>query len=163
MNLIVAVDKNWGIGYQNKMLVSIPADMRFFRQETMGKIVVMGRKTYETFPGGQPLNGRTNIILTSDRNYKVKGAILVHSKEELLEKLKEFPSEEIYIIGGATIYEQLLEYCDVAHVTKIDYTYHADTFHPNLDKDPEWKVVAESDEQTYYDLEYTFYKYQRIK
>lgn len=163
MNIIVAVDKNWGIGLHGKMLVTIPADQRFFRDETIGKVVVMGRKTYESLPSSQPLVNRTNIILTKDRNYSVKGATIVHSKEELLELLKNYKSEEIYIIGGQKIYEQMLEYCDVAHVTKIDFAYQADTFHPNLDQDDEWEIVAESDEQTYYNLEYTFVKYARKK
>ena len=79
MNLIAAVDKNWAIGCKNKLLVSIPADMKFFRETTTGKVVVMGRKTLESFPGGQPLKKRTNIVLTSDRNYKVKDAIVVHT------------------------------------------------------------------------------------
>lgn len=163
MNIIVAVDKNWGIGLHGKMLVTIPADQRFFRDETVGKIVVMGRRTYEALPTSQPLVNRTNIILTKDRNYSVKGATIVHSKEELLELLKNYKSEDIYIIGGQTIYEQMLEYCDVAHVTKIDFAYQADTFHPNLDLDDQWEIVAESDEQTYYNLEYTFVKYARKK
>lgn len=88
MNLIVAVDKNWAIGKSNKLLVSIPADMKFFRETTMGNVVVMGRKTLESFPGGQPLKRRTNIVLTKDKNYKVKDAIVVNSIEELLEELK---------------------------------------------------------------------------
>ena len=83
MNLIVAADKNWGIGKDNKLLVSIPSDMKFFRQETMGKVVVMGRKTLESFPNGLPLKNRTNVVLTSDKNYQVKDAVIVHSEEEL--------------------------------------------------------------------------------
>ena len=79
MNLIVAADKNWGIGKDNKLLVSIPSDMKFFRQETMGKVVVMGRKTLESFPNGLPLKNRTNVVLTSDKNYQVKDAVIVHS------------------------------------------------------------------------------------
>lgn len=163
MNLIVAVDKNWGIGRGGKMLVTIPSDQRFFRDETLGKVVVMGRRTYEALPTGQPLVNRTNIILTKDRNYKAKGAVLVHSKEELLELLSNYKSEDIYIIGGQTIYEQMIDYCDVAHVTKIDFAYEADTYHPNLDKSEDWEVTAESEEQTYYNLEYTFVKYERKK
>ena len=161
MNLIVAVDQNWGIGLHGKMLVTIPADQRFFRDETMGKVVVMGRKTYEALPTSHPLVNRINIILSKDKNYKVKGAIVLHSKEELLEELQKYNSEDSYIIGGQTIYEMMLPYCNVAHVTKIDFAYEADTFHPNLDQDPEWVVAAESDEQTYYNLEYTFVKYVR--
>ena len=100
MNLIVAADKNWGIGKDNKLLVSIPSDMKFFRQETMGKVVVMGRKTLESFPNGLPLKNRTNVVLTSDKNYQVKDAVIVHSIDEVLEELKKYDDDEIYVIGG---------------------------------------------------------------
>lgn len=161
MNIIVAVDKNWGIGKDNKLLVSIPSDMKFFREETMNKVVVMGRKTLESFPNGLPLKRRTNIVLTKDRNYKVKDAILVHSVEELMEELKKYDSEDIYVIGGDSIYRQLLPYCDVAHVTKIDYAYEADSYFPNLDERSDWAVERTSEELTYFDLEYMFVKYVR--
>lgn len=161
MNLIVAVDENWAIGYKNELLIRIPADMKMFRQETTGKVVVLGRKTLETFPGGQPLKNRTNIILSTNKDYKVKDAIVVHSVEELLEELKNYADEDIYIIGGETIYRQLLPYCNVAHITKIDRSYEADAFFPNLDEDPNWEVTAESDEQSYFDTTYSFVKYER--
>ena len=161
MNLIVAADKNWGIGKDNKLLVSIPSDMKFFRQETMGKVVVMGRKTLESFPNGLPLKNRTNVVLTSDKNYQVKDAVIVHSIDEVLEELKKYDDDEIYVIGGGKVYEELLPYCDVAHVTKIDFAFEADTHFPNLDEDPEGEITAASDEQTYFDLEYTFVKYER--
>lgn len=161
MNLIVAVDKNWGIGYENKLLVSIPDDMKFFRETTTGNVVVMGRKTLESFPGGRPLKNRTNIVLTKDTSYDGKGAIVVHSEQELLMELEKYDSESIYVIGGESIYRMLLDKCDVAHVTKIDYAYRADAHFPNLDEKPEWEVVADSDEQTYFDLEYKFYKYRK--
>ena len=162
MNLIVAVDKNWAIGYKNDLLVKIPADQRFFREETTGKVVIMGRKTLESFPQKQPLKNRKNIVITKDRNYKVKDAVVVHSIEEALKEVEGVPTEDVYVIGGATIYEQMMQYCDVAHVTKIDYAYHADTFFPNLAEMPEWQVVADSEEQTYYDLEYYFLRYERV-
>lgn len=161
MNIIVAVDKNWGIGKDNKLLVSIPSDMKFFREETMNKVVVMGRKTLESFPNGLPLKKRTNIVLTKDRNYKVKDAILVHSVEELMEELKKYDSEDIYVIGGDSIYRQLLPYCNVAHVTKIDYAYEADSYFPNLDEMSDWTIERTSEELTYFDLEYMFVKYVR--
>nr|WP_317283083.1 dihydrofolate reductase [uncultured Sellimonas sp.] len=163
MNLIVAVDKNWAIGNKNKLLVSIPADMKFFRETTVGKVVVMGRKTLESFPGGQPLKKRTNIVLTKDPNYQVKDALVFHDVENLLEELKKYPDEEIYVIGGESIYRQMLPYCTDAYVTRIDHAYEADTFFPNLDEDKEWVLEGESDEQTYFDLEYVFTKYKRIK
>ena len=163
MNLIAAVDKNWAIGCKNKLLVSIPADMKFFRETTIGKVVVMGRKTLESFPNGMPLKKRTNIVLTHDKAYKVPDAILVHSMEELHEELKKYPSEDIYVIGGETIYKQLLDECDVAHITKIDYEFEADAYFPNLDELPDWKITQDSEEQTYFDLEYYFYKYEKAK
>ncbi len=163
MNLIVAVDKNWAIGNQNKLLVSIPADMKFFRETTMNKVVVMGRKTLESFPNGLPLKKRTNIIITRDKNYQVKDAIVVHSVEEAVEELKKYDEEEIYVIGGESIYRQMLPYCKVAHVTKINHAYEADTYFPNLDEMEDWEVTGVSDEQTYFDLEYEFVRYERVK
>ena len=163
MNLIVAVDKNWAIGYQNKLLVRIPADQRFFREETTGKAVIMGRNTLESFPGGQPLKNRTNIVITKKPDYKVADAIVVYSIEEAIEAAKGYKSEDIYIIGGASVYKQLLPFCDIAHITKIDYAYQADTYFPNLDELEDWALVEESEEQTYYDLSYTFYRYERKK
>ena len=163
MNLIAAVDQNWAIGNKNKLLVRIPDGQKFFRETTTGKVVVMGRKTLESFPNGLPLKNRTNIVLTHDKNYQVKDAIVLHSLEELHAELQKYPSEDIYVIGGETIYRQLLDECDVAHITKIDYAYDADAYFPNLDERPEWKITADSEEQTYFDLEYYFYKYERIK
>jgi dihydrofolate reductase len=163
MQCIVAVDKNWAIGYQNKLLVSIPADMRFFRDETMGKVVIMGRKTLETFPSGQPLKNRINIVITRDMDFKVKDAIVVHSVEEALEITKKYRTDDIYVIGGDSIYRQFLPYCSIAHITKIDYSYHADTYFPNLEQMEGWVLAEESDEHTYYDLAYTFCRYERKK
>ena len=163
MNLIVAVDENWAIGNKNELLIRIPADMKMFRQETTGKVVVVGRKTLETFPNAQPLKNRTNIILSTKEDYEVKDATVVHSIEELLEELKQYEEEEIYITGGETVYRQMLPYCNVAHVTKIDRSYEADAFFPNLDADPEWEVTAESEEQSYFDTTYTFVRYERVK
>ena len=161
MNLIVAVDSNWAIGKENKLLVSIPQDMKFFRETTKGKVVAMGRKTLESFPGGQPLKNRVNVVLTTDKNYKVKDTVIVHSVEEMVEELKKYNSEDVYVIGGESIYRQLLPYCTMAYVTKIDHAYDADTYFPDLDADPEWEMTKISDEQTYFDLEYVFVIYER--
>lgn len=160
MDLIVAVDNNWAIGNEGDLLVSIPEDHKFFRNTTMGNVVVLGRKTLSTFPNGLPLKGRDNIILSRNPNYKVDGAEVVNSKEELLSKLREYKDREIYVIGGGSIYEMLLPYCRYAHVTKINYNYAADTYFPNLDKLDNWKLVGESDEHTYFSIEYFFYKYE---
>jgi len=161
MNIIAAVDKNWAIGCRNQLLVRIPNDQKMFRQTTTGKVVVLGRKTLETFPQGLPLPNRTNIILSKNRDYKVKGAIVVHSIEELLEELKKYDSKDIYIIGGESLYRQMLPYCDTAHLTKIDHSYEADSYFPRLDEDAEWELTAESEEQTYFDIAYEFVEYRR--
>ena len=161
MNLIAAVDSNWAIGNKERLLVSIPNDHKHFREETTGKVVVLGRKTLQTFPQGLPLKNRTNIILSRDRNYEVKDALVVHSVEELLEELKKYNEEEVYVIGGESVYRQLLPYCRTAHITKIDHSYEADAFFPDLDSDPEWEITADSDEMTYFDIAYTFLKYER--
>ena len=163
MNLIVAVDSNWAIGNKNQLLVRIPADHKSFREITTGKVVVLGRKTLETFPQGMPLKNRTNIILSKDPDYHVKDAVVVHSLEELFEELKQYDTKDVYIIGGASVYRELLPYCDVAHVTKIDRVYEADSYFPNLDQMEEWRITADSEEQTYFDLEYRFLKYEKVK
>lgn len=163
MNLIVNADKNWGIGKENQLLVHIPNDMKMFRQTTTGKVVVMGRKTLESFPNGMPLPKRTNIVLTTEQDYDGRGAVVVHSTEELFDELKKYSDEDIFIIGGESIYRMMLPYCDTAYVTRLDYAYDADTYFPDLDEMEEWKIVEESDEQTYFDLEYVFLKYQKMK
>ncbi len=159
MNMIVAVDSNWAIGHKGKLLVSIPEDMQFFRRETTGKVVVMGRKTLESFPNGLPLKNRVNVVITKDKEYNVKDAIICHSIEEALEVLKQYNDEDIYVIGGESVYRQFLPYCSVAHVTKINYSYDADTYFPNLDEMDEWTIEESSDERTYFDLEYEYVKY----
>ena len=127
----------------------------------MNHVVVMGRKTLESFPNGLPLAKRTNIVLTRDQDYKVKGAILVHSEEELLEELKKYEEDDIFVIGGGSVYEMMLPYCNTIYVTKIDFAYQADTYFPNLDEMPEWEMTEESEEQTCFDIEFAFTKYER--
>lgn len=161
MNIMVAVDANWAIGYQNKLLVRIPNDHKRMREQTTGKVIVMGRKTLESFPQGQPLKNRTNIVLTTDKSYSVNGAVIVHSIDELKEELKQYDSGDIYVFGGESVYRQLLDLCDTAYVTKINYSYQADTYFPNLDENDGWELVSESEEQTYFDLEYAFLEYKR--
>lgn len=161
MNIIVAADNHWAIGDRGRSLVSIPNDLKHLRNETAGKVVVMGRKTLESLPQGQPLVNCTNIVLSANKKYFVKGAIVIHSLDELLKELKNYNDDEIYVIGGESVYRQLLPHCNVAHVTKIDHDYEADTYFADLDKDPEWEITEESDELTYFDLPYTFLKYER--
>ncbi len=162
MNIIAAVDKNWGIGYNNRLLVRIPEDMKLFRALTMGKVTVMGRKTLESINGGA-LEGRTNIVLAHDKNYKAHGFIVAHSMDELHGMLAGYATKDIFVIGGGSVYRQLLAECDTAFITKIDFAYDADTYFPDLDKLAEWRVAAESEEQTYFDIIYYFMKYERLR
>ncbi len=161
MRIIVNAGNNWGIGLKNKLLVRIPNDMKFFRAQTIGKVIVMGRNTLESFPQSQPLAGRTNIVLTTDPDYKVKDAIILHSMEELFEELKKYNDDDVYVVGGESIYRQLLPFCNKAYVTKVNHSYEADAYFPNLDELPEWRQTGESEEQTYFDLEYVFATYER--
>ena len=160
MNAIVAVDNHWAIGNKGSLLVRIPMDQKRFREITMGHVVVLGRKTLATFPNGLPLQGRTNIVLFRNPAFKIKGAQVVHTQEELLAVLKNYASEEIFIIGGGDVYRMMLPYCSTVYVTKIDYRYAADTYFPNLDELPEWKLTEEGEENTYFDLEFNFCKYE---
>jgi len=160
MNLIVSADKNWGIGSSNQLLIRIPDDMRFFREMTAGKVVVMGRKTRESLPNGI-LAGRVNFVLTHDKNYQAGSAAVVHSLEELHSRLEKYDTDDLFVIGGSSVYCQLLDECDTAYVTKIDFAYSADAYFPNLDENPDWELVAESEEQTYFDVIYFFRKYKK--
>ena len=161
MKCIVAADKNWGIGLKNELLVHIPEDMKNFRRLTIGKVVVLGRKTLETFPNGRPLSGRTNIIMSRNKAYTVEDAIIAHSEDELMEILKQYNSDEVFVIGGGKIYNMLLPYCDEAIVTRLDYAYEADTHFPDLDADDNWVVAEESDEMIYFDITYRYVTYRR--
>lgn len=161
ISLIVAVDKNWGIGNKGNLLLAIPADMKFFKETTSNNVVIMGRKTLESLPGQRPLPNRVNIVITNKKDYKVKDAIVVNSVEDAVKEAEKYPDKDAYVIGGGLVYEQMLKYCDEAHVTYIDYSYEADTHFPNLDKMPEWELQGESEEQTHYSLVYYFRKYVR--
>lgn len=161
MNIIVAVDKNWAIGNKGKLLISIPEDMKFFRETTTGNIVVMGKNTLKSFPNGLPLKNRVNIVLTTDKNFTAKDAIIVHDMEQALAEIKKYDTKDIYVIGGSSVYEQMLQYCDTAYVTYIDYSYEADRYFPDLDEAEDWVLTEESEEKTYFDVEYYFRKYER--
>lgn len=160
MNLIVAADENWGIGSNNQLLVHIPEDLRLFRELTTGKVVVMGRKTIESLPNGA-LADRVNLVLSRDPDYQVSHATVVHSLEELYRELEQYDTDDIFVAGGESVYRQLLEACDTAYVTKIEFAYSADRYFPDLDKAPEWVLSGESEEQTYFDIIYYFRKYRR--
>ncbi len=135
MKMIVAADNGWGIGKEGNLLVRIPEDMDFFKSQTMGNVVVMGRKTFESFPGKKALPGRTNIVLTGNTGWQGDGAVVAHSPEELDRILESYESDRIYIIGGGQVYREYLDRCDTVYVTHIDAEFDADTWFPDLKAD----------------------------
>ncbi len=162
MKSIVAVDKNWGIGKDNELLISIPEDMKHFVEHTRNKVVVMGKNTLDSFPGGNPLKGRINIVISRKSSID-KDVVLVSSIEEALEKVKKYHSDDVLVIGGASVYEQMLEYCSECIITKIDKVFDADTYYPNLDKLSNWEIVEESEEKEYEGVKYKYLTYKNKK
>jgi len=162
MNLIVAVDENWGIGYMGKIQWHIKEDMAYFKNKTMDKTVIMGRKTLDSFKNGKPLKNRKNIVLTHDMDFNRDGVIIVHSIEQALKEIKKEYSSDVYVIGGQSIYEALLPYCEKAYVTKVHGIFKADKHFTNLDNEPEWTAAHISDRLiTENGVHITFYEYER--
>ena len=145
MNLIVAVDKNWGIGAKNGLLYNFKQDMNFFKEMTMDKVVVMGRNTLESFPGGRPLKNRINICLFDQPGFERENVIVVMNFDELFEKLSYYETDNIFVIGGASVYKQLLPYCKNAYITKIEDAKPAEVFFPNLDENKDWELTKTGD------------------
>ncbi len=148
MKLIVAADKNWGIGYQNRLLVSLADDMKRFKRLTERDVVIYGRKTLDSFPGGRPLPGRDNLILSHDRSLRVPGAVVCRNLNELGEKLQRLPDLPHWVIGGESVYRQLMPYCRKAYVTQVDQAFKADAFFPDLNQEQGWDLVHEEPWQT---------------
>ncbi len=148
MNLVVAVDKNWAIGYRGELLARVRADMRNFAALTTGHTVVLGSKTLATFPGGRPLKNRTNIILSRRPDFAPEGAVVVRSQDELFEELKKYPPEDIFVIGGESVYKMLLPHCRRAYVTEFDREFEADAHIPNLAASGEWELIGRGERQT---------------
>lgn len=163
MNIIVTVDEKWAIGKGDGLLTQIPGDQRNFQRLTMGGTVIMGRKTLQAMPQGQPLYGRKHLILSQNPSYQVKGAQVFDSVDALLKEAEKFADADIYVCGGESVYRQLFPFCDTAYVTMIEKDYDADRYFPNLDGDEEWVLTEESDEQTCFDITYYFRKYERKK
>ena len=160
MNLIVAVTGDWGIGKGGRLLRSIPEDMKFFREKTLNTVVLMGRATLESLPGGCPLKGRTNFVLSSDRSYQVSGAVIVHSLDEALEQLRPYDEDKIFIIGGASVYKLFLPYCKTAFVTKMGIFPEADKFFPNLDEMENWTLIEQGEPRVFEEVQYRFTRYE---
>lgn len=163
MNIIVLVDKKWGIGNKGKLLVSIPRDKKLFREETTGKVIIMGHNTLLSLPGAQPLAGRENIVLSRDSSLSIKGATVLNSVDACIDYLNKnnIKDSDVFVIGGESVYNDFLPYCDIAHITYIDYEYEADRHFLNLDMSDEWSLVLETEEETYFDIPYTFRLYKR--
>ncbi len=159
MKAIVSVDQNWGIGYRGELLQKIPEDMKFFRQMTVGKVVVMGRETFESLPGKEPLKDRINIVLSKSGSFHDDKIIICRTLEQLLQELEEYSADDIYIIGGETVYSQLLSHCTEAYVTKIQNTYPADKYFMNMDQSGKWMLVSQSEWKNYDKIQYCFVKY----
>ena len=160
MKLIVAADKNWGIGKDNNLLCHLPGDLKYFKEKTLGKTVVMGRKTLESLPGAKPLPKRTNVVITRDQSFEKEGCQVVHSIDEALEK---YSGDDVMVLGGAEIYTQLLDCCDTCYITQIDKEFDADKFIPNLENHPDFEKVWESEPCEENGITYRFTEYKRIQ
>lgn len=162
MNAIVAVDKNWAIGKNGGLLCHIPGDLKYFKEKTKGKIVLMGRATFESLPGKKPLSDRINIILSKNPRFHAP-CLVCHTNEALKRELYHHDPEDVFVIGGASIYGQFLKFCDTIYVTKIDAVFEADCHFPNLDEDPDFELVWTSDQQEEGGYSYRFSEYRRKK
>ena len=179
MKAILSADINWGIGCDGKLLQRVPEDMKFFVKMTTGKVVIMGRETFESLPGKQPLKDRVNIVLSKNSEYDAhicnqtgksvddtgsnpvcsEKLIICHSITELFERLKAYSPEDIFVIGGQSIYTQLLPYCTEVYITRFEKEFEADRHFPDLDKMENWELAEESEPQYYNGMGFRFLKY----
>ena len=157
MNAIVVVDQNWAIGFGGDQLFYIPADLKHFKELTTGHPVILGRKTLATFPGGRPLKGRPNLILSRNPDFAPEGAQVYPDLDSLLAAAPE----DSFVIGGESVYRALLPHCSVAHVTKVDASFEADTWFPDLDKDPNWYIDETSKDMEHEGLIFRYVTYRR--
>lgn len=157
MNVIVAVDRNWAIGRDGDQLVYLSADLKRFKALTMGHAVVLGRKTLATFPGGRPLPGRRNLVLSRRAGLSAGGAEVYPGMAQLCAAAPE----DAFVVGGESVYRALLPRCGTAYVTKIDAAYPADAWFPNLDEDPEWAAAEEEGPFTEGGVSFRYVTYRR--
>ncbi len=160
MNFIVALDKNNGIGNKNNLLIHLPEDLKFFKNTTWGKILVMGRETLESLPNKKPLPGRTTIVITTKTDYSNNEAIVVHSLSELFERLKQYNSEDIFVAGGESIYKQLIPYCEYGYITYINKEFQADKYLMSIDEMSQWEKTWESQTMEFKGTNFVFTKYK---
>ena len=162
MKLIVAVARDWGIGDKGELLFNAPEDMEFFKNSTLNKVVVMGRKTLLSLPGGNPLKNRINIVMTSDVDFKKEDCIIVNSTEALFEELKKYNSDDVFLIGGGILYNELYPYCSEAYITKFDAILEADTYLHNFDEDKDWLLTYASEIHEHDGLKFIFNTYKNL-
>ncbi len=164
MIAILHADKKWGIGKKNDLMFRLPLDMKFFRETTSGKIVCMGYNTLLSFPGSKPLKNRTNIVLCED-GLSPEGCIAVHSVPELLATVKQYNKDDVFVIGGASVYRTLLPYCEKVYLTKVDADGGAEVFFPDLDKDENFVLISESApvDDNGYTIRFTTYQNLNVK
>lgn len=162
MKAILSVDINWGIGCEGRLLERVPEDMRFFKYTTLGKVVVMGRETFDSLPGRQPLKDRINIVMTTDKSLNIPGVTVCGSLGELFDELSKYPGDDIFVIGGESLYRQLLPYCSEVYVTKFNKAYEADRHFPDLGKEEGWTSEVIDGALTYNDLEYSRVIYRNV-
>lgn len=162
MKMIAAVDRNWSIGKDGNLLVRIPEDQKFFKRMTLGKTVVMGRKTLDSLPGGRALKDRVNLVLTRDPDFARENVTAVHSVEEALSLLSGLPADQVMIIGGESVYRAFLPYCDGAWITMVGAAFDADCRIPDLDQESGWTLVSETEPAEHNGLRYTFREYRHV-
>ena len=161
MKAIVNVDKNWGIGIGNSLLNHLSPDMKFFKEKTTGNVVVMGKSTFLSFPGPKALPNRVNIVLTTDKSWSAPDVIVCHSIEELFIQLERYDTNTVYVIGGESVYNQLLPYCNTAYVTKVETAKTADKFFPNLDESNEWFLSQDGEMLEHNGVNFKFTTYKK--
>lgn len=162
MNAIVVVDKNWAIGKDGDLLCHLKKDLQYFKEKTTGKVIVIGRKTLESFPGAKPLPNRTNIVLTGNKDYKNDACVVCCGMDAFDSELLKYDTEDIFVAGGETIYQQFLDKCNKLYVTRIDAEFEADKHFPNIDENDDFKLVSESGIVEENGFQYTFCVYERV-
>ena len=159
MNIVVAVNSDWGVGYNNAQSVVIPEDRHRFHKLTRGGIVVVGRKTFEEI--GKSLTFRKNIVMTRDRGFRATGVVAAHSIDGVLATIADEDTNRVYIIGGGSIYNLFLPMCSHAYVTKIEASPQSDVFFPNLDESPDWELESKGETRESNGIRYSFDTYRK--
>lgn len=164
MNFIVAVTNDYAIGKNNDLLFHLPLDLAYFKEKTLNKVVVMGERTYFSLPK-RPLPKRVNIVLSDNPNFNDEGVIIVRNLEQLLKTVKKYPEDDVFIIGGASVYNLMMDYCKLAYITKIDKVVPADTYIKNIEETGSWKEISSSETKTENGLSFRFvvFENQNIK